>query len=391
MNNIYIVPPLGTNLFQNEKGYALIHHTAALSKHEVEPVLIDWITNMLSKRAVHLEGDEQVAMIARGCPQGGVLSPLLWNLVINNLITKLNANRDYTIGYADDLTILTSGKDTSTICDLAQRALRIIERWCVEHDLSVNPTKTELIMFTQKRALGSYRLPKLFNTELQLSTEVKYLGVTLDNKLKWNRHLDNTTNKASITFWQCRRMLGKRWGLSPKIILWLYKTVIRPMVTYGAVVWWPRTKTGTAINKLQRIQRQACLAITGCMKTTPTAALEVMLDLPPLHLYVKEEAAMTALRLKTLALWKDSNTTHTSILDELFEDFPIMRATNDRIPKSFIFDKKYKIQLHEDHNYEGLNPAELARAAGSLLLRFSFPAKTLESGEGWAFGGAVLC
>lgn len=333
--------------------------STALSRHGVEQVLTDWITNMLSKRVVRLAEEQQLALIARGCPQGGVLSPLLWNLVINDLITKLNANQFYTIGYADDLAILISGKVTGTICNLTQQALRIVERWCREFDLSVNPTKTELVMFTQKRTLGPYRLPKLFDTELQLADEVKYLGVILDSKLNWSSHLDNKLNKACITFWQCKRMIGKKWGLSPKIILWLYCAVIRPMITYGAVVWWPRTKLATASVKLQRLQRLACMATTGCMRTTPTAALEAMLGLPPLHLFIQQEATMTAVRLKTLQLWGKKVTQHTAVLEGFYNEFPMAKATNDRIPKQFVFDKKYKIQLHEDHRCEGLNPAEL--------------------------------
>ena len=214
-------------------------------------------------------------------------------------------------------------------------------------------------MFTLKRILGSFRLPKLFGTELQLSTEVKYLGVILDNRLNWSSHLDKKIDRASVTFWQCRRMIGKRWGLSPKIVLWLYRMVIRPMLCYGALVWWPRSRLATVANKLQKFQRLACLAITGCMRTAPTKALEAMLGLPPLHLYIQQEAAASAIRLRALRLWRHSATAHTGILAEAFTDCPLLEAINDRIPKQFIFDKRYKIQLYEDNSYEGLNPRDL--------------------------------
>ncbi|KAJ8706728.1 hypothetical protein PYW07_012806 [Mythimna separata] len=131
------------------------------------------------------------------------------------------------------------------------------------------------------------------------------------------------------------------------------------MITYGAVVWWPRTKLATAVNKLQHMQRLACMATTGCMRTTPTAALEAMLGLPPLHLFIQQEATMAAVRLKTLDLWGKRVTQHTGLLEELNNELPSTRAINDRIPKQFIFDKKYKIQLHQDHHCEGLRPTEL--------------------------------
>ena len=66
------------------------------------------------------------------------------------------------------------------------------------------------------------------------------------------------------------------------------------MLMYGAVVWWKRaTDFEAARQKLGHVQRLACLSITGCVRSTPTAALEVLLYLPPLHLVV-EQFAMAA-------------------------------------------------------------------------------------------------
>lgn len=333
--------------------------TSALVRHGVNPVMVEWIGNMLSKRIIRFSSSEtQHALVARGCPQGGVLSPLLWNLVVNDLITRLNKHYYYTIGYADDIAILVSGRVSSTVCDVTQQALRIVERWCTENELTVNPKKTEQVMFTNKRLLGNYDPPKLFNTELQFNSEVKYLGVTLDSKLNWSSHLNNKIDKATIAFWQCRRMIGKQWGLTPKITLWLYQSVIRPIISYGAVVWWPRTKLVTVEAKLQRLQRLACMATTGCMRTTPTAAMEALLSLPPLHLFIQQEAGAAAVRLKKLNLWKQVRVPHTEILNELVSREPLFEAVTDRIPKQYVFDKKYRIQLHEDPN-EGLNLKEL--------------------------------
>ena len=115
---------------------------AALARHGASDIITGWVKNMLSKRTVRFAEGTSAAIVARGCPQGGVLSPLLWNLVINDLITQLNANHFYTIGYADDLAILIRGRTASLACDLTQAALRIVENWCRAYDLSVNPTKT---------------------------------------------------------------------------------------------------------------------------------------------------------------------------------------------------------------------------------------------------------
>jgi len=58
-----------------------------------------------------------------------------------------------------------------------------------------------------------------------------------------------------------------------------------PILTYSSMVWWPRVKNVSRI-EISKIQRLACLAITGAMKKTLTAAIEVLLGLPPLHVMI---------------------------------------------------------------------------------------------------------
>ncbi|XP_045452992.1 uncharacterized protein LOC123662152 [Melitaea cinxia] len=143
-------------------------------------------------------------------------------------------------------------------------------------------------------------------------------------------------------------MIGKSWGLTPKLTLWLYTAVIRPMINYGAVVWWRRTLLTTTQSKLQSWQRLVCMAITGSMRTTPTMAMEAMLNILPLHLFIQQEAAVTAVRLKTHKLLCSTGIPHIKILEDIAKDIPLMEAPNDGIQIKYIFDKKYKIQLEED-------------------------------------------
>jgi hypothetical protein len=57
-------------------------------------------------------------MVRRGCPQGGVLSPLLWNMVINSLLGRLNNESLWAQGLADEIAIVFHGKFLSTVCEL---------------------------------------------------------------------------------------------------------------------------------------------------------------------------------------------------------------------------------------------------------------------------------
>ena len=99
-------------------------------------------------------------------------------------------------------------------------------------------------------------------------------------------------NKEQTTFAVVRCMCGKKWGLRPNVVHWLYTRVIRLSIFHGALVWWPKVMQKTTKTQLGRIQRMACLAIMGAMKSTPTAATEVLLNLTPLDLLIMAEARM---------------------------------------------------------------------------------------------------
>lgn len=85
---------------------------------------------MLANRSITImTSNEQVSVVAtRGTPQGGVLSPTLWTLVMDELLKQLHAERIRAIGYADNLTITCRGKFISTLSDITQRGVRIVEK-----------------------------------------------------------------------------------------------------------------------------------------------------------------------------------------------------------------------------------------------------------------------
>jgi hypothetical protein len=114
-----------------------------------------------------------------------------------------------------------------------------------------------------------------------MTDQAKYLGVILDKKLDWKAHLENRMRKACIAYWQCRRAVGKIWScvLSPKVVAWLYTSVVSPILSSASQVWWRRVELKNAQKSLSHLQRMTCLGITGGMRSTPTSALEVMLML----------------------------------------------------------------------------------------------------------------
>jgi hypothetical protein len=151
--------------------------------------------------------------ISRGCPQGGVLSPILWCLVVNYLIIRLSGSGVFIQGCADDIFLLAVGKFPNTVSGLMQWSLPIVEIWCNKVGLSVNPDKTVLFAFTRKRKLQESFEPQFSGFKLSLPGSVNYLGVILHSRLTWREHVEVKVRKAHNLLWACRRACGMRWGL----------------------------------------------------------------------------------------------------------------------------------------------------------------------------------
>jgi len=73
----------------------------------------------------------------------------------------------------------------------------------------------------------------LSECRIEASKEIKYLGITLNSKLSFKTHVDNTIDKCTRALFTCRKIAGgKSWGTS--LLRWLYLMVVRPILTYLA-------------------------------------------------------------------------------------------------------------------------------------------------------------
>ena len=211
-----------------------------------------------------------------------------------------------------------------------------------------------IVPFTRrtKLTLGS---PSLNGTAINFSKEVKYLGVILDSKLNWKQHILKVQNRATKAFWACQRLYGRTWGLQPRMNYWSFLTIIRPMVTYAAVLWWPKTEEKAAQIILQKVQRIACLGITGAMRTCPTAAMKTLLGLSPLHLHIKREAAATALKLQEGLIKPGNMVGHLKILKEFQADRTI-RMPSDVMPARLDFHKPFRVVIPDRDKWSSGGP-----------------------------------
>lgn len=326
-------------------------------KRGFDSCIVQWIMTMLDNRIVSAELGISTLTVktTRGCPQGGVLSPLLWSLVVDDLLNKLTDDGFEVIGFADDLVILVRGKFDLTISERMQHALNLTSQWCRNEKLNVNAAKTVLIPFTRRRKLTLKTL-KINGLDLQYSKHVKFLGVLLDEKLNWNIHLEQVVNKATNALWISRKTFGKHWGLKPKMIQWIYTAIIKPRITYAALVWWPKTKQTTTQKKLEKLQRLVCLSITGAMRSTPTKALNASLHIPPLYQFVQMEAAKSALRLRKIqSTVESSSIEHLKIISFIKINKNVF-MTSDWMESTLNLDEPFKVIETNRNEWESGGP-----------------------------------
>jgi hypothetical protein len=95
--------------------------------------------------------------------------------------------------------------------------------------------------------------------------------------------MDAKVRKAHNLLWACKRACGVRWGLRPRVVHWLYISIVMPSITFTSLVWWPGCQTARVKKQLSRVQRLASLGIMAAMCTTPTNAVEALVCHPPLE------------------------------------------------------------------------------------------------------------
>jgi hypothetical protein len=141
--------------------------------------------------------------------------------------------------YADDTSLLTTDRDPVVATQLLQTYLLAIQTWLKTWRMKANETKSNHVIFTTRRAT----CPPVHINDVQLpqSGDVKYLGLHLDRRLTWHKHIFTKRKQLGLTLTKMHWLLGRQYHLSTSNKLLLYKTILKPIWTYGIQHWNPGT------------------------------------------------------------------------------------------------------------------------------------------------------
>ena len=194
--------------------------------------------------------------VTSGIPQGSVLGPVLFVLYINDLPDAMEYNSEPYL-YADDTKIFREITNPSD-CDLLQRDMHLMHDWSEKWMLKFHPDKCKTMRIGRSKVeKWEYNL-KSGSKPMEESTAEKDVGVIIDNKLSFDKHITEKVNKANSIVGIIRRTFEY---LDIKTFRLLFTSLVRPHLEYANPVWNPYLQKH--IDMIENVQRRATKMVPG--------------------------------------------------------------------------------------------------------------------------------
>ena len=217
--------------------------------------------------------------MSAGVPQGSILGPILFIAFTADMADHLP---EFAVkAYADDTQVLVEGRDVSEVKEKLQKAIAIAQNWFNRNSLQINPSKTEILIVRTKRSSTSNCTidveDGLSTIQIAPSSQIKILGVTIDDRLTWSQHIKQMKGRVTNIV----RHLARASKLLPRNAKrLLYDALVCPHLSYADVVWDGCLQQQRM--ELQRVHNFAARVIVGANSRTPSGPILEELGMVPL-------------------------------------------------------------------------------------------------------------
>lgn len=276
-----------------KKAFDTVSPTILLRKLEcmgIRGTALEWFSSYLSDRRQQMRVggfSSSIAEISFGVPQGSILGPTLFIAYIND-ITHLfqSSNSIDVMCYADDTVVVFRADSWSGVLTEVERGMAAVAQWLSSNLLTLNTDKTKYLCFHKTAA--SCPPPDLKN-EVKIHTCIqnsamefsscscnvikrndciKYLGVTLDEKLSFGRHILNLSTRLRKLIHVMKLL---RNGADSGVLILVYKALCQSLIMYCITAWGGAAKT--SLLTLERAQRSILKVIFRRPFRFPTTSL----------------------------------------------------------------------------------------------------------------------
>ena len=260
------------------------HIRESLYKHGADVDLTEWYFHYLSNRmlTLNLHGDVLRLHTSTGFPQGGVASAKFWLLAFDPAIHIINSEFVEGNGYADDCCVIFGGRKPEVLVRRLQRIIDKLVTWGRTCGLKFNPEKTIVVNFSRKMFQLIPHL-RIGDSYVPYSKSAVYLGITLDSRLTWRKHLDDRISRSKKYLMKMSNISKAIWGPKPKLSRWVFRCVVRPMISYASVIWAHSIDSDPLRQKLRSLNR---LALSTYHFFHAALRLAVLKFLPIRFLYI---------------------------------------------------------------------------------------------------------
>ena len=263
------------------KAFDVVPHRRLLGKIEAYGVsgeISAWIKAFLSGRTqtVTVNGFESAEKpVLSGIPQGSVLGPMLFVLFINDLPDSIMRST-FAFLFADDTKVFKIIK-TDQDCDDLQGDLDKLSEWSRLWLIGFNTDKCKHMHIGNQKINGNPTSTySLSGNILDYTTDEKDIGVNINDKLSFEKHI---AEKCKIATWQFARIRRTFSYLDETMFNQLYKAIVRSHLDSCSSVWSPFQIDH--INKIEKVQRRATKQIPGFRELSYSERLK-KLKLPTL-------------------------------------------------------------------------------------------------------------
>jgi hypothetical protein len=313
--------------------------------------------------------------LTKGCPQGSACGPGFWSILYNSLLELQLPNNVVIQGFADDTLLMISGQTVSDIENKANLSLEMIHQWSKKNKLEFNASKTISVLFTKNI---KYQKPKikLNSTNLELSNSMLYLGINLDSKLNWKIQINYLKTKSTQLVMNLSSFAKNKYGLNRKALEVIYKGAVIHILSYGSAVWYKALERGENYRIIERIQRPIALRLCSAYKTVSTQALNIIANLMPIDLRLKQIAAEYHVKKNINSDLVEEYLGNTLDINHILKPIDVKTLPHPalikeiKISQHFITDYCVYTNGHKNNNSRNLNSHTIAHYFSRSCLQY---------------------